>query len=941
MRKIAVFILSFFCLGNILAQQPCFPVDSIPEYLKSNQNYEGACKGDPEALTQFATSCRFSNPKISLLCFKNASEQGYSIATVRLADLYLQGLNGIQRDIELAKHYYQVALKQDVTGWAHFAYGYRCASGALAKADIEQAKSYWLKGAEMGNLEAQCELARFYYEGEYFEQDYVEAKKWIDKVLMQPAASSTEYTKSTVRKMLADMYERGLGVEKSASNAFQVYLADSNWVKIAECYETGHGLKANVKKALLYYEKVLANNFMDVDDACQRAVDFMEKNSKSNSGHIHFILGEHYARQASLFENRLAYDYRRQNGEYKSFSGVSPLHEKAIENWEASAATGYAKAISRLVDCYLNGNHVKADTVKATEWLKFGAKKTKDKDLLYKMAWHNAKGIGMPVNESEAVKWYTKAVKAGHYVAATNLGWCYDNGFGCKVDKKKAVKYYSIAAEHGEALALNNLGFAYIRGMGVAVDQEKGIALVQKAIEKGYTQAIPYLSQMLIFGMFNVKPDYEKGAAIFRSLDDSLRHANYECLASLNSLVSHKPELATDPTEMLRRYTGHLKYINPYFSSNKAKTFLSQYMDIIGQCKHVTSKDFLDALQWIRTESAAGNNEIKAILYAVLEEHPELAKDEGEAFGCLRELAETGNADYQFQMAWSYAKGLGVQVDSVEAVKWYEKSAANGHSQAAFNLGWCYDFAFGCEKDPEKALVWYEKASELGHLTADYEIGRRYFVGYEVERDVEKAIPYLNKVVSNKGSQVAEAALMLAKHYWETRNYASLIAMIEGIPNNCTHYIVPLYFYRAMALLELGKEDEAFKVLVLGYRNMLMLESYETPDASAAPGNNKYIFVVDGIPYVDYVPAEVDNNVAYVLEKFKIQDKDLVQMTWDDARYVIRTKSNGQEVVAALVAEMSKEMLPEIYKRYADALGSVVPEDEICKVAFEKAQGKR
>jgi hypothetical protein len=292
-------------------------------------------------------------------------------------------------------------------------------------------------------------------------------------------------------------------------------------------------------------------------------------------------------------------------------------------------------------------------------------------------------------------------------------------------------------------------------------------------------------------------------------------------------------------------------------------------------------------------------------------------------------------------MAWSYAKGLGVQVDSVEAVKWYEKAAANGHSQAAFNLGWCYDFAFGCEKDPEKALVWYEKASELGHLTADYEIGRRYFVGYEVERDVEKAIPYLNKVVSNKGSQVAEAALMLAKHYWETRNYASLIAMIEGIPNNCTHYIVPLYFYRAMALLELSKEDEAFKVLVLGYRNMQILESYETPDASAAPGNNKYIFVVDDIPYVDYVPAEVDNHVAYVLEKFKVQEKDLVQMTWDDARYVIRTKSNGQEVVAALVEEMSKEMLPEIYKRYADALGSVVPEDEICKVAFEKAQGKR
>lgn len=940
MRKIALFFLSFLCLGNVLAQHPCFPVDSIPEYLKSNQNYEGACKGDPEALTQFATSCRFSNPEISLLCFKNASEQGYSIATVRLADLYLQGLNGIQRDIELAKHYYQVALKQDVTGWAHFAYGYRCASGALAKADIEQAKSYWLKGAEMGNLEAQCELARFYYEGEYFEQDYVEAKKWIDKVLMQPAASSTEYTKSTVRKMLADMYERGLGVEKSASNAFQVYLADSNWVKIAECYETGHGVKANVKKALLYYEKVLANNFMEVDDACQRAVDFLEKNSKSNSGHIHFILGEHYARQASLFDNRLAYDYRRQNGEYKSFYGASPLHDKVIENWEISARSGYAKAISQLVDCYLTGNHVKADTLKATEWLKFGASKTKDKDLLYKMAWHNAKGIGMPVNEAEAVKWYTKAVKAGHYVAATNLGWCYENGFGCKVNNKKAVKYYRIAAEHGEALALNNLGFAYIRGLGVSVDQEKGIALVQKAIEKGYTQAIPNLSQVLIFGRFDVKPDYEKGAAIFRSLDDSLRHSNYECLASLNTIIAHKPELATDPTEMLRRYTEHIKYINPYFSGSRTGTLLSQFEDAIVHCQHTASKDFLDAMQWLRTENAAGNNTVKAILYDVLNRRPELANNESEAFECLRELAETDDSYYQFQMAWSYAKGLGVQVDSVEAVKWYTKSALNGHSQAAFNLAWCYDFGFGCTKDSKKALGWYEKSAELGNATAVYELGRRYFVGYEVERDVEKAMPYLKKVMSGKGTHAEAAALMLAKHYWETKQYDSLIAMIEGIPNSCTPNIVPLYFYHAMALQEMGKEDEALRPLVLGYRNMQILESYDKADASAEAGDNKCIFVIDNIPYVESVPGAVGNYVDYVFEKFKIQEKDFIDMSWSDGRYIVRTKRYLlEDKTGVLVAETSVEKFPEIYKQYAYTLSIIVPEDNICEAAYEKALG--
>ena len=940
MRQIAVFILSFFCLGNVLAQHPCFPVDSIPQYLKSGRDYEAACKGDPKALTQLAFSCRFANMNVSLLCLKNASGQGYSVASLWLANLYCFGFNSIQRDVELAKHYYQLALEQDVTGTAHFAYGYRCANGDLMEADMEQAKYYWLKGGEMGDLDAQCELVRFYYKGEHFEQDYVEAKKWIDKVLEQPDTPSTAYTKSSVRKMLADMYERGLGVEKSASDAFQVYVADSNWVKIAECYETGHGVKSDAKKALLYYEKVLGNHFMETDEACQKAVDYLEKNGNLNSGHIHFILGEYYAGKALQFDSRLAMDYRKQNGEYKSFYGASPLHDKVIENWEISAGTGYTKAISQLVDCYLTGNHVKADTVKATEWLKFGARKTKDKDLLYKMAWHNAKGIGMPVNEAEAVKWYTKAVKAGHYVAATNLGWCYEKGFGCKVNNKKAVKYYRIAAEHGEALALNNLGFAYIRGLGVSVDQEKGIALVQKAIEKGYTTAIPYLRQMLIFGMFDVKPDYEKGAAIFRSLDDSLRHSNYECLASLNTLIAHKPELATDPTEMLRRYTEHIKYINPYFSGSGTETFLVQYKDAIVHCKHTTSKDFLDAMQWMRTENAAGNNKIKAILYDVLNRRPELADNESEAFECLRELAETDDAYYQFQMAWSYAKGLGVQVDSVEAVKWYTKSAANGHSQAAFNLAWCYDFGFGCTKDPQKALGWYEKSAELGNATAVYELGRRYFVGYEVERDVEKAMPYLKKVMSGKGTHAESAALMLAKHYWEPKQYDSLIAMIEGIPNNCTPNIVPLYFYHAMALQEMGKENEALRPLLLGYRNMQILESYEKADASAVPGDNTFIFVIDNIPYVEYVPGAVGNNVDYVLEKFKIQERDFIDMSWSNGRCIIRTKRHLlEDKIGVLVAETSVEKLPEIYKQYAYTLSNIVPEDYICETAYEKALG--
>ena len=55
----------------------------------------------------------------------------------------------------------------------------------------------------------------------------------------------------------------------------------------------------------------------------------------------------------------------------------------------------------------------------------------------------------------------------------------------------------------------------------------------------------------------------------------------------------------------------------------------------------------------------------------------------------------------------SYANGLGVAKDEVEAVKWYRKAAEKGNAEAQLNLGEMYANGRGVEEDDVEAYKWF------------------------------------------------------------------------------------------------------------------------------------------------------------------------------------------------------------------------------------------
>ena len=86
----------------------------------------------------------------------------------------------------------------------------------------------------------------------------------------------------------------------------------------------------------------------------------------------------------------------------------------------------------------------------------------------------------------------------------------------------------------------------------------------------------------------------------------------------------------------------------------------------------------------------------------------------------LKEAAEQGNDQAQFNLGLMYANGDGFPEDDTEAVHWYRKAAEQGNAWAQTGLGLMYANGEGVPEDDAEAVSWYRKAAEQGNAWAQY-----------------------------------------------------------------------------------------------------------------------------------------------------------------------------------------------------------------------------
>jgi len=84
----------------------------------------------------------------------------------------------------------------------------------------------------------------------------------------------------------------------------------------------------------------------------------------------------------------------------------------------------------------------------------------------------------------------------------------------------------------------------------------------------------------------------------------------------------------------------------------------------------------------------------------------------------FRASAEQGDAEGQYQLALVYSRGLGVEKDFTEALKWNRLAAEQGHAKAQYNLGMMYYFGKGAPLDKVIAYQWVLLSASGGEQAA-------------------------------------------------------------------------------------------------------------------------------------------------------------------------------------------------------------------------------
>jgi TPR repeat protein len=138
------------------------------------------------------------------------------------------------------------------------------------------------------------------------------------------------------------------------------------------------------------------------------------------------------------------------------------------------AEQGDAESQFRLGVAYQNGRGVPVDDTESVRWYRLAAeqglaKAQNNLGLMY------AQTVGTyPRDDEAAARWFRLAAEQGDQNAQTNLGGMYTDGRGVPRDDAEAARWYRLAAEQGNGRAQLRLGLMYANGEGVTEDDIVG-----------------------------------------------------------------------------------------------------------------------------------------------------------------------------------------------------------------------------------------------------------------------------------------------------------------------------------------------------------------------------------------------------------------------------------------------------------------------------------
>lgn len=467
--------------------------------------------------------------KEAIKWYRLAAEQGDSRAQLFVGFMYDFGQGTPQDDQEAVK-WYRLAEEQ----------GYAEAKAnllKLAKANVSEEIKSLLINAENGVAEAQYTLGVMYAKGQGVLQDQKEALKWYGL-----AAEQGYYAKTNIYNL----------ARKNIPAAKKILISDAeNGVTEAQfvfgqMYANGQGAPQNDQEAMKWYGLAAKRGHLrartniyglavkNVPQALQVLMDDAENGIAE--GQVNLAVMRQFGLGVSQ-DNQEAVKWYRLAAEQEYYQARIDVGPEKVEKITADAEKGIAKAQYTLGVMYTRGLGVPQDQKEAIKWYRLAAKQGYQVKInIYNLARNN-----IPAAKKILLRDAENGIAEAWFFVAP----MYANGQGVPQDYKEAVKWYRLAAEQGTALekekvdklkkkntpqalkfltndgesgvveAQFNLGVMYARGLGVPQDYKQAVRWYRLAAEQGNAKA-QYITGLMHANGQGAPQDYKEAVKWFQ-----------------------------------------------------------------------------------------------------------------------------------------------------------------------------------------------------------------------------------------------------------------------------------------------------------------------------------------------------------------------------------------------------------------------------------------
>ncbi len=163
------------------------------------------------------------------------------------------------------------------------------------------------------------------------------------------------------------------------------------------------------------------------------------------------------------------------------------------------------------------------------------------------------------------------------------------------------------------------------------------------------------------------------------------------------------------------------------------------------------------ALKIWKPLAEAGNAEAQFRLAYMYGEEKGVTKDKAAYLHWMLAAARQGHPAAEFWMGFSSEWGTEAPLDIHEAARWFRLSADQGNTDAQRSLGDLYETGDGVVQDYVEATELYTAAAEKGDDAAQEDLARQYLEGHGVPRDLVQAHVWYNLAASaHVGDEVRE-----------------------------------------------------------------------------------------------------------------------------------------------------------------------------------------